>query len=66
MYPLSCAVEVGVASGVWAGLKNIALPEHPPTDIPRNATDMCVACVYVNLAVHDMLIACLQHMHYIM
>ncbi len=30
-----------MASGAWANLKNfraVARPEHPPTDIPRNAT----------------------------
>ncbi len=48
-----CSNEcVGVASGAWAYIKifrAVARLEHPPTEIPRNATD---THVYIHIYMH--------------
>ena len=47
---------MGVAFGAWVGSKLFfSRPEHPPTDIPRNATDTdnyawCVAKLVYSVA----------------
>ncbi len=50
--PLSCAVKRGCGFRCVGGIQNF---EHPPTDIPRNATDTdnyawCVAKLVYSVA----------------